>query len=374
MLSSLEALEPHRAGWDELVVANRRPYSAPAWTLSWWRHAAPEGALLRVVVALDDEGVAGVAPFYAERRRGLWTYRPLAGVNTARIEPLARPGSEGEAARALAAALAGADPAPDVIRFEGVPDDSPWPGLLRSEWPRGRPWLHVERPIKAPAVTLDAPSFDDWMKSKSSNFRQQMRRSRRALEKAGAVFRMATEPDELERDVESFKRLHLSRWEWRGGSHAISDGVDRMLVDAGRELAPEGRFLLQSIDVDGQTIASHLYVTAGGETTFWLGGFDEAYASQRPSLVALVDAVAVSFERGESRFDLGPGDQPYKYRLADAEERLIWGTLVLPGARYALRRALFLPQQARWAISHRLSDEQRERLKKLGRRALRREG
>ena len=69
VLDSVEAVEPAVADWDRLAVAGGLPYCAPAFLLAWWRHAAPEGAQLRVVVVRDGDGhVAGIGPFYAVAR------------------------------------------------------------------------------------------------------------------------------------------------------------------------------------------------------------------------------------------------------------------------------------------------------------------
>ncbi len=113
MLETLAATEPLAGEWDDLAQTLGRPYCAPGWLLPWWRHVAPDKALLRIAVARDDDGrLAGVAPFYAARRRGVWTYRLLAAGLAARVEPLVRPDSGEEALRALAREIAGADAGP----------------------------------------------------------------------------------------------------------------------------------------------------------------------------------------------------------------------------------------------------------------------
>ncbi len=68
-------------------------------------------------------------------------------------------------------------------------------------------------------------------------------------------------------------------------------------------------------------------------------------------------------ERGDQRVDLGPGAQDYKYRLADSEDLLEWVTLVPPGRRYVLGRAALSPVQLRYAVTQRLTPEQKEKLR-----------
>jgi CelD/BcsL family acetyltransferase involved in cellulose biosynthesis len=142
---------------------------------------------------------------------------------------------------------------------------------------------------------------------------------------------MSRTAEELERDLAAFVRLHHARWEGKGGSAALTPERERMLAAACRELLDSERARLWSIDVEGRTISSQLFVVAGGEVAYWLGGFDEAFAAQRPALLALVVAIEDAFRRGERGVDLGPGAQDYKYRLADGDEILEDVTVVLGG-------------------------------------------
>ena len=367
VLDTLEKVEPTVAEWDQLAVSASQPYSAPAWLLAWWRNAAPEGARLAVIAVRDGERLVGIAPLWAERRKpGLWEYSLLGTDITSRVEPLAAQGAVAEVAKAIATALHQADPYPDLIRMEGVPADSPWVAHLISAWPGARrPWVHKRSSIGAPTVALDADDLDSWLGKRSSNFRQQMRRGRRKLEKQGATFRVTETAEELERDLAEFSRLHNARWDWRGGSMSLREGTDAMLRDAGAALVAEGRFRLTSIELDGKVINSQLFVAAGGEVSYWNGGFDDEYASLKPSYMGLVDAISRALDVGDHRLDLGPGEQEYKYRFSDGQDTLDWLTLIPPGPRYALARASFAPIHARYAITQRMTAEQKQRAREL---------
>ena len=70
-------------------------------------------------------------------------------------------------------------------------------------------------------------------------------------------------------------------------------------------------------------------------------------------MVTLLAALEDAWGRGDRRFDLGGGDQPYKYRFAEADETLEWWTLAPRGRRYPLVRTVLFPQHAyRWAARH----------------------
>ena len=326
----VSGLEPHRAAWDRLAVAAGRPYCAPAWMLSWWREVAPHDGCLRVVVVREGEEVVAVVPLWA--RPGDGRYGMLSERTSSPVEPVAAPGREAEAAAACARLLADASPRPRSLELKGAPARSPWPRLLHESWPGSGPGgLASTRSERVPRVTLAHGSLDAWLASRSRNFRQQMRRSRRRLVEVGATFRLSTLA-ELDGDVSELARLHHSRWGPRGGSRALDGRVEALLRRAGRELIPSGRFRLWSIDVNGRSVSSHLFVAAGEGQSYWLGGFDDGWGATHPSLLALVAAVGHGIERGERWLELGPGTQPYKLRLADSDDGLTWVTLALDGS------------------------------------------
>jgi CelD/BcsL family acetyltransferase involved in cellulose biosynthesis len=350
------------ADWDALAVATSQPYCAPGWMMAWWEHAAPPDAELRVVAVRDGDGLAGVTPFYAERHRGgtLWL-RPLGAGTAARLGPLARPGSERAVAGAAAAALAQAHPAPAIVAFEETRDGDGWPEWLARSWPGGPARVHRHPYVRAPGLALDAAGFDDWLARKSSNFRQQLRRARRQLEGRGAQFRVSTDGPALLADLRAFARLHTARWSDRGGSSSLGDGVEEMLADAAGRL-PEGRMRVYSIDVDGEPISSQVFVAAGDELSYWNGGFDERFARERPAIQALAFAIEDGFRLGARRIDLGPGEQDYKYRLADGDEPLGLARVVAPGP---LNRLRYAPEGLRRLASERLDDDQKARLRRI---------
>jgi CelD/BcsL family acetyltransferase involved in cellulose biosynthesis len=362
LVADVDALAAVEADWDRLAVERGRPYSAPAWMLSWWRNAAPAGSALRVVVVREGGAVRGIGPFYAAGGpRG--AHRTL-GVGGFR-EPLAAVGVETRVARAVAAALAAAEPAPASVSLEAVPSGSAWAEELAEAWPAGRrPRIAVERTERAPRLEL-AGSFDDWFAGRSANFRSQMRRYRRQLDDRGGVLRQAG-TDELDHALEALARLHYGRWAGRGGSAALSPQVERMLLEAAARL-PADRFRLWTIELDGEIVSVDAFVAAGGVVSFWLGGHDPRVAAQRPTLITLVAAVEQAYALGDRWLDLGLGDQEYKHRFADGAEELAWPTLV-PAGRGSVRvRSRIAAGRIRRGLADRLPERQRVR----ARRALR---
>jgi CelD/BcsL family acetyltransferase involved in cellulose biosynthesis len=352
----LADVRPYLSDWDELAVACAKPYCAPAWLTSWWLDARPPRGVLRLTLVFDGKELVGVAPWFVEPAvPGLQRVRVLGARCSSRVDLLARPGMEADVAAAFASALASSRPRTDVVLFEGIHDRSAWPGLLVEAWPGPRPACKQQFTQPAPSLRLEGRTYEEWFASKSRNFRQSMRRRQRALDAEGATVRVASTEGDVERGLRSFSALHHGRWAWRGGSRVLNPGVERMLVAAGRPLVHDCRFRLVSIEVGGKTVSSHIFLSAGGETSHWLGGFDEAWARTQPSLLTILAAIEGAFASGDRRFDLGTGGQDYKYRLSDGSDTIEW-TLVIPhGARSIVAATQLLPERALIAAARRLS-------------------
>lgn len=368
-LGALERLVPE---WDAMAVAAARPYCAPDWLLAWWRHAAPAGARLRVAVALEDDRLIGLAPFYARPARGRAERLALLGAGASnRVQPLAAPGRSGPVAAQLAAALSGLAPSPSLVTLAGVAASTGWPELLSRHWVgRGPATLRVVGGMPAPTVDLRGASYEQWLAGKSRNFRQQMRRAARRLEASGACFRRIDARQEVVAALPDLMNLHRQRMRAKREHSALQAPVDRMLAGAAASLAPRGRMWLWTIEAeDGRAISSHLFVAAGGEVAYWLGGFDDGWADAKPGLAALLRAVEDGFALGADRLDLGAGGQHYKGRLADGRDELIEAVIVPRTARYPLTRAQVSAQQLGRRVAVHLSDDQRRGLRRLLRRS-----
>ena len=326
--AQLEALAPE---WDELAVANGLPMMSPACVLAWSRHLAPPTATVRALAAFEDGRLRGLAPFYLDRNRRRLGMR-LPGIELAGgLAPLASPGRGREVGEAFAGALASSRLCRGPISLEGTPQALDWASGLADGWPgRLRPASRRYQVLGCPRATLEAASFEQWMSSKSANFRGSMRRLRRRFAAAGGVSR-ATTAATLCEDVETFVRLHTLRWERRGGSSFMRLGpaLGAALRDIGRtQLGQEGRFRMHLLELDGAPVTAQLFLAAGGQVQYVNGGWDERFADLKPPMLAILDAIEEAFARGQSVLDLGLGEQSYKMRFADSTQNVTWDMVI----------------------------------------------
>ena len=238
LITDLSDLDGPETQWDRLAVACQAPMMSPACVMAWWRHLAPATARARVVVVKEGDKLIGIAPFYidlAKRRRDL----RLPGIEIgARLAPLALSGHEADVAQGIMQAVTHSEPRPDLIALEGMPLTSNWASDMRTNSPRrARPIAWQYQVLSCPVVTLNTKSFDEWLGSKSSKFRSQMRRARRDFTSVGGTERISTS-ETLRGDIAALMHLHESRWTHRGRSSFADygDALPAMLHDIGQTL------------------------------------------------------------------------------------------------------------------------------------------
>jgi CelD/BcsL family acetyltransferase involved in cellulose biosynthesis len=356
-----------RGDWDALADAARQPAAASAWLGAWADHVSVGSP--RVAVVREAGVMLGIVPLTAEPWRAGSLRLHLLGAGTSTgVAPLARPGAEATVAAAAARALAAHGPA-DALVFDGIPVTSPWPQLLAHHWPGARArLLHRVSTSPEPYVTLDADSYEDWLQTRSSSFRAQVRKVGRRLDRRGVTTRRSGSAAELADDLRAFLALHNARWAAEGGSGVITPAVERMLFEAGPRLLAAGRLDLWSMEAGGRTVCSQICLLSEGYATLWLQGYDQTWAGARLGLSCMAQVIEDGFERGMQRISLGEGGQEYKYRFADGEERLAWSVLPLPGPRLGVVLAGLQGRRMRRAVGRRLGPARKAQVRRVLRR------
>jgi len=349
VIDDLDAAEAFAPEWDEFAVARSLPLCAPGWMLAWWRNLAPAKAALRILTVRDGSELLAIAPWFVQTGdAGRVDVRFLGAELSDRVDILCLPGREREVSPVLRRALFEIEPRPDLVAFEAVPIGSPWTRLLASGWGG---WARLGRyrnsVIPAPTVTLPAGPPEAWLAGRSRNFRGQIGRMGRRLEGLGGGVRQITDPAETQRAVGALLALHASRWEGRGKSNLARPAVQGFLSEAAAALGPD-RLRLWAAEINGEPISIQLFIAAGGEIKYWNGGWAEAHADLKPSMLTIAAALQDSIARGQHRLDLGAGTHPYKLRFADGEDPLTWGGLIVRNRRWPRTTGELAPKVLRY--------------------------
>ena len=201
---------------------------------------------------------------------------------------------------------------------------------------------------ESPIISVSSfAGWDDYLASRSSNFRQQVRNRERRLRRATTCFRRAAHESTLASDLDTLFRLHRARW--RGQRLSRARGVPSRLrarrarawVDASRRARVDGR------------PAARGTASASPAPTPTSSPAATLPSSGSRSAVVLSAHVRDAFESSQAEYRFLRGDEPYKFRFTDSHDRIetiVTGSASAP-ARSGSARAAIQPSASQTAVA-----------------------
>jgi CelD/BcsL family acetyltransferase involved in cellulose biosynthesis len=292
--------------WSALAEAQRSPFLTVEWLAEWWE-AFGEGE--PQVVTIKDGDTLRAGALLARSRSGLGG---TANDHSGDWDCVAAgPDERTQFWEALAAESAPVLVLPvlHAAQAERIAREVLAPAGYR---------FVAERGPASPYLELPA-SYDELLAGKSRNFRSQLGRRRRALEKEGElVFRTTLGGQELERDLEALFRVEAAGWKSEQGTAILSDDrAQRFYRSFARVAAERGWLRIHLLELDGRAIAAdYSLVFANGEFLLKTG-FDEAFSRLSPGLVLRGEVLRQAIEAGLGYYDFLGGPDHYKMRWAE---------------------------------------------------------
>jgi CelD/BcsL family acetyltransferase involved in cellulose biosynthesis len=343
-LDRIERLADAEADWRRLAEAGGNPFTSWEWASTWWRHFG-EGRELRAFRCLADDGrTAGILPLQLASARGLRMLRFIGSRLADEQAPLAAEEDREQVSAAFASLLHERD-GWDVALAERLPEG--WANGLNARTVRSEP---------SPELALTEPGWDEFLAARSSNFRQQVRKFERRLERDhGLSYRLADDPARLDDDMTTLIRLHEARW------GADTTAFPAELAPFHRELAAQaldaGWLRLWFAELDGRPAAAWYGFRLGGADWFYQQGRDPDWERESVGFVLTAHTIREAFQDGIRRYRFLLGDEEYKARFATSEPEV--RTVAVPGsakgaaALAAVRAVRRLPAPLRARIGRR---------------------
>jgi CelD/BcsL family acetyltransferase involved in cellulose biosynthesis len=304
-IEEVESPESLAAEWARLAEASGNVFGTWEWLSLWWQHYG-DGRRLRVVACRSGGELVAILPLYMWLNRRLRIARFLGHGPGDELGPVCAPEQRPLAAEALRRVTD--EWGVHLLVADRMPGDTDWRGLLG-----GR---QLERE-GSPRIAFASDSWEDFLATKSRNFRQQTGRHRRRLEGRYETSFRLVESEGLERDLDAFFALHLARWE---GAHSDFAGPDRAFQQAFAVRAQElGWLRLWLVELDGKPAAAAYVLRFAGRDAIYQTGRDPAYAKERIGQILLAHVVRDAIEDGIREFRLLRGDQEHKQRYATAD-------------------------------------------------------
>jgi CelD/BcsL family acetyltransferase involved in cellulose biosynthesis len=222
------------------------------------------------------------------------------------LGPVHAPGDDAFAAAALRAALDGLRY--DVFLGEQLPGEEGWAARLG-----GRRWR-----FEAAPTLRWRDGWESFLRSRSANLREQVRRRERRLrERYGVEFRLVADRERLDRDLGTLFDLHRRRWGPRSAfaPEAFHRQFARLALDRGWL-----RFWL--LELDGRPAAAWYGFRLGGVESYYQAGRDPRLDGDAVGFVLLAHTIRAALDDGVAEYRFLRGAESYKFRFANADAGL----------------------------------------------------
>lgn len=344
-------------GWRELAVERGNAFLTPEWYLAWLEVYGADAAPALAVRHGPGGALAGILPLAASGRRPL---RRL-GFAGSRLGDLFSPldrDSDRELATAALARLRDRGERGALV-LERVEAGAEWIDGLAAAGEAVTELRHLRGVL--PEVELGGATWDEYLAGRSRNLRSQLGRRQRKLEREHRVAFRQTDGARLAADMDAFFALHRGRWEARGGSGAIDDRSAAFHRKFSRAALERGWLRLWVLEVDERPAAVWYGWHVGDRYSYYLAGFDEAYARYSIGMLLLAHTIRHAIEEGAAVYELLLGTEEFKLRFATGERQV--RTVIVSAPRHPLRWAALAEDRLRGTLD-RFEPETRERLKR----------
>ncbi len=337
-LDPIEHLDDLRAEWTALALATGHPFATWEWNACWWRWFG-SGRALYCFSCRDQTGaLVAILPLYVARTRPLRVARFLGYADL--HSPVCAPADRVLAAHAVRQAMRRPGGC-SLILAERLPCEQGW-----GELSGGTLLTRHENPV----LSLAGISWEEYLASKSRNFREQVRRKeRRLVEERGLTFRL-TDPSHLDDDLDALFRLHAARWgDQSTGCFAGDRG--RFHRDFAGLALRRGWLRLWLAEINAEPVAAWYGWRFAGVEWYFQAGRDPRLDSYSLGFVTLAHTVREACRDGVSAYNFLAGGDVYKWRFTaedpGSETRLLSAGLSATAASVGVRLALSLPEPVR---------------------------
>jgi CelD/BcsL family acetyltransferase involved in cellulose biosynthesis len=318
--AAFDALAPE---WNGLVARGPAdlPMARHEWIAAWLDAFAPASEPLVLVARTPSGEPAGMAPFLAERRRGVVRLLAPANDHSCRFEWALGPDAPGAVA-ALWAHLRDRVRW-DVLLLRDLPRDGPTSTLLE---PLARADRHLTgrwESMRSPWIALGGGPAEE---RTSAKFRSNLRRRARKLAEAGAVsLRRAERPEDVDAALAEFLALEAGGWKGaRGTAIALDPKLVGFYARIARDAARRGALAVRTLALDGRAVAVHLGIVHRGVYYLPKTAYHEGLGQASPGQLLQREVLAECEALGLSRFDfLGP-DMEWKRDWAPSHAPHDW--------------------------------------------------
>jgi CelD/BcsL family acetyltransferase involved in cellulose biosynthesis len=301
-----------RDEWAELALRAGNPFATWQWASVWWRIFGGGKNPMILAQRRPNGTLLGILALYHARRRPIRVARVLGHGPADELGPICDPSDRAEFGWALRRFMMNRRLPWDVVLADRMPVEEGWSSAL------GGVLLKRE---SSPSVMLDGLDWEQFLRLRSRNFREQVRRRERRLQREYAVrYRLVAEPERLEAELDLLFELHRARW--KGESSVLTANRERFHREWAAAAQDAGWLRLWFLELDGKTVAAWYGLRYAQRDFFYQAGRDPAFDDRSVGFVLLAHTIRAAANDGIREYRLLRGGEPYKARFATRDRSL----------------------------------------------------
>lgn len=316
IMTRYEELEGLRSVWNEQAATHLRSlYMTFEWVTSLWEShldrknasfvIARDGATLRGIFPLTHHVIKKHhVPFH---QYGLVTNNYGRNHNGLIIFGDHLPGLE--------ALFEHLDEEPwDVMQVGSVADDSGTLAWLKEYERHGRYRLVLEPYVASPYLRL-GESWEDYLRTQSSNFRSDMKRKWNKAMSRRTEFTVVTRPEEVTRALEEIYAIEMNSWKEGTSTSITTQPLAQKFYEIFLPKAAENGWLyLVLLRMDGEPVAYDMGILYADTYYMLKTSYDQRAKDWSPGLVLRQFVMQELYKRHVREHDFLGDDEPWKMR------------------------------------------------------------
>ncbi len=212
---------------------------------------------------------------------------------------------------------------------------------------------HQFESAESPIIDLSSGygNYFSWVTANSRTVKKQGQKTRKMLSELGPLrFEFDC------RDRTTFKRvIEMKRQKYRRTKTFDLFSLDwaKRLIELIFE-TQESKFagVLSVLWAGDHLVAGHLGIRSCSKLHYWFPIFDPRFRQYSPGIQLVLEISRAAFNAGLIEFDLGYGDQPFKYKLANSGYQIVCGKLADSRLAFAASRQFHFTRK--WLLSRSL--------------------
>ncbi len=184
-------------------------------------------------------------------------------------------------------------------------------------------WYSVDFP-PGRLLTLDLPESGEISKAFEKKARKNLNYRKNLLAREGHNFALRlVGQDQVDRAVDDFVRMHVDRWETKGGSLFLREENVEFLSRTSKEMYERGFGRIYELPIDGEIAAQEFEFIESGTAYGFKISMNDAFSRYSPGWLLMDGLYTDLRDRGIYKSNMGIGGHAYKYELGGEETPLI---------------------------------------------------